>query len=414
MVGSIDRSHGPPDWAVVAVESHRKRIASLVKHDVSVKLSIGATIDWRATSDVLTTNPAIRLDWTLVELVLLAEYLQRGGVDGSDTVGVFDDRFGSAVFNEYSSAETVMVAEICRALCWSALRRDSIHAVRFHYERFMDYCARNQNIVDGYRQILRADSDSGRLVIAFLVGHEFAHFALRHPDRLSEQGLTIVGQDANKIGSFDDASIAEMSGGKIDPADFRRLITANPDGSLATELACDCIGVAYLIGIDQLDPKSVNYQDAYYYATTVHVVGWLTTLEKALFEDSGHTGIETFEEAVHLHGFRSYFLLNHLLRSFVFCTMLFVPERVTEIASAGKAANDFVYWLDRALSLFYEKTIFRRFDLKDLPPASFWLNDETEIVLDHLRRYPAFDEEDFAIARRISGRRPRGWTITEE
>jgi hypothetical protein len=128
---SISRPIEIPEWAVAAAERNLIRISKLVTSDTRTKVDIIASIDWRSLVDFDSGHPAIRIDWTLIEFTLLASFLESGHLGEVSTSGIFDDAFGSAVFNRYNPAENALIGELQRLLCWKSIQKDNYFAALF-------------------------------------------------------------------------------------------------------------------------------------------------------------------------------------------------------------------------------------------------------------------------------------------
>lgn len=411
----ISRPVAIPAWAKRRARRNRERLAALVQPETKVRVDVTASIDWRSLCQFDANRLDIKVDWTLVELVGLAGMLAEGGIRDQAVAGTFDDIFLSAEFNKYEAAQTILIGEIQRLLCWRSIQHDNHHAAMFFHRRFMNYCAQNHAAIQSYVGILRGAEASGGGVIDFLIGHEFGHFCIAHPERLSESGERFgkpmtFGPDTERR-----EFVEGISREQVEFEHYQELVGNPAHAALVEELSCDSLGLGYLLGgCETFDAEALDrFVD---YARVVHFTGMMAYLEATLFDDGDGDAddLGTMDDIALLHSVRAYFLIrNHLLM--VTCmTVANAPEALDRLIEVQKRVEDFIAWLDRALGTFIDKVVYWRFDLKDLGPQSFWMSDEQDMVLDHLRRYPNFTAEDYALARRIEAQSPRGWTVTED
>jgi hypothetical protein len=411
---SISRPIEIPEWAVAAVERNRARISELVDSDVRPKIDIIASIDWRSLVDFDSGYPDIRIDWTLIEFTLLASFLESGALREVSTSGIFDDVFGSAVFNKYKPAENVLIGELQRLLCWKSIQKDSYFAARFFYNRFMNYCAHEQGTVESYLNVLRGNSVAGEALIDFLVGHEAAHFCRDNPDRLSTAGMMLRNVSEMPLNRLSKEYVETVGRHKLDFAQLTELISNPANQALIEELQCDAFSTFYMLDIVKGPPTVKAFRSLLSYAQTTHLVGWITALECALFDDDSESKTESYHQIVKLQPVRSYFLTNHIMFSLGGVMVRTGEAEATEIGRVIEASQRFIDWLDHTLSLLLEKVIDWRFQLRDMGPSSFWLKDEIDTMVDHLRRYPRFNATDYAAAKRLSDTLPRGWQVRTE
>jgi hypothetical protein len=407
----ISREVTIPLWARQRARHHRERLAAFAQPGTKLRVDIRALIDWRSLCRFDEHHVDIKIDWTLLEFVGLAGMLASDGLGLVEVAGTFDDVLLSAEFNKYEAAETILIGELQRLLCWRSIQHDNHHAALFFYRRFMDYCAGNQRAIKAYLKTLQRAEKAGNGAFDFLVGHEFGHFCCAHPDRLNEIGKRY----AQKLDfSLEKPDFLEaISHHQVGFDDFLELVRDEHGPELLEELHCDCIGFAYAImSGDTLTEDDLGRVVGY--ARVVHLTGVLAYLEATLFDDGAEDGLGAAKDMALLASVRSYYLIRHLI-FFVTCVVFANrPNLLDRLVEVQESVEQFIKWLDRAIGLFVEKVVFWRFDLKDLGPKSFWLSPEQDVVIDHLRRYPNFSKEDYASAQEIAAGMARGWTVVDD
>lgn len=414
---NISRPVEIPEWVRAAAKTNEVRIAKLISSDRSVSVDTIASVDWRSLCDFGSGNPQIKIDWTLIEFVQLADLMHKGGLFHTETSGLFDRGFGSAVFIKYTPSESVMIGEMHRLLCWKAVQKDNHNAVRFFYNRFMDYCASDQEAIHSYIGALEDEMPTSRGIVDFLIQHEFAHFCRNHPECLSEKGARQGGSYEIPFDKIDKNFVDHVGRHKLSYEHFVDLFTKPENKDLAEEVYCDAIGALHMLDFqfdneELLSPEAVRNLLAY--VQVVHTVGWITALECALFDDDTESRVGDFRRIVLMQNVRSHFGTNYTFFSLMLTAILDGDDVVEALVETAAAAMSFMDWLDHTFAHFLEQVISWRFELRDLGASSFWQADEIDTVIDHLRRYPNFDRVDYETAKRISAVLPRGWTVTKD
>jgi hypothetical protein len=403
-----------PSWAKHRAGENAQRLAGLFRAGFAPSVNMVASIDWRSLCHTGESEAAIKLDWSLVEFIQLADLLSSGALDGAQTVGVFDDILLGAEFKRYKAAETILIGELARLLCWRSIQQDNLPAVAFFYRRFMDYCGSNQSAISAYLAQAQHETFRRPGIIDFLVGHEFSHLSLAKPSWLSVEGLALA-----RYRNFNFAGVNrehfDLVAGDIPWEIYRSFVGRGLTSPYIEELRCDCLGFWYSMTA-AADPMAVEEvcQRLEDYGRTIHVAGWIAVLEAALFAEGPEDRGDTFAALADFQSVRSHFLIHRLIQDMGNLVLEAAPAALPRLMAARASVRDFVKWLDRALALHLEKMVMWRFEIEDLRRESFWLSDRKSAMIDHLRRYPEFHAADYTAANAISRAVTRGWSYTED